>query len=331
MLWIEKYRPPTFDAILGQDAVVSRLRSFAEARNVPHLLLSGPHGTGKSASVECLARGLYGDYWQENTTFLNAYFLFSAGKQYLEAEERFSHLYQKGASLITNVKYIVKWYASLKPLDAEFKLIVLEDAAFLTFEAQQALRRIMEHYSRTCRFIFCARNQSGIIPAISSRCLPLFFSPLPPELTVAHLDAIQKAEGLEGRISPEDLELIAQSAGGDLRRAITLLQVAATTGKAPDSPDVLGRETGNIAEALLAALKEGNWNVSKRLAETLMYDDALTGPELVEELSLAARREDPRPEVALALADADWRLSHAGNEFVQVEALLARLQKGVGP
>ncbi|MDT8358038.1 MAG: replication protein C [Methanomicrobiaceae archaeon] len=331
MLWIEKYRPRTFEEVLGQDAVTRRLRSFAEARNVPHLLLSGPHGTGKSASVECLARTLYGDYWQENTTFLNVHFLFAAGKQYLEAEERFSHLYRKGASLIANVKYIIRWYASLKPLDAEFKLIVLEDAASLTFEAQQALRRIMETYSRTCRFIFCARNQSGIIPAISSRCLPLFFSPVPPGLTIAHLESVLDAEGRSGTVSPDDLELIAQSAGGDLRRAVTLLQVAATTGKAPDSPEVIGRETGTIAETLLLSMKEGNWEVSKRLAETLMYDDGLTGPELVEELGLAARREYPLPEVVLALADADWRLSHAGSEFVQVMALLARLQKGVGP
>ena len=83
MLWIEKYRPKKFDQIIGQEKVLHHLRSFAEQKNVPHMIVSGPHGTGKSASIECMARVLYGEYWQENTTVFSVADLFSQGKAYL--------------------------------------------------------------------------------------------------------------------------------------------------------------------------------------------------------------------------------------------------------
>ena len=111
--------------------------------------------------------------------------LFSQGKKLLEEDERYAHLYQKSQSLIVNFKYILKWYASMRPLDADFKLMVFEDAHALTREAQQGLRRIMEQYSSTCRFVFSTTNQSAIIPAISSRCLPLFFAPVRSDVLIA--------------------------------------------------------------------------------------------------------------------------------------------------
>ena len=126
--------------------------SFADAQSVPHLLISGPHGTGKTAAVECLAQRLYGETWEANTTIFSAADLLGKGRSALETDERFSMIYRKDRSLIVNFKQIVKWYASMRPLDADFKLMVFEDAESLTFEAQQALRRTMERYS-ACRFI----------------------------------------------------------------------------------------------------------------------------------------------------------------------------------
>ncbi|MDP3563633.1 MAG: AAA family ATPase, partial [Methanoregula sp.] len=178
MLWIERYRPKEFREILGQEPAIRLLSSFAKDRTLPHLILTGPHGTGKSTAVECFARSLYGDDWDLNTSLFQTADLFSQGKALLEQDERYTHLYQKNLSLINNFKHIIKWYASLRPLDTEFKLMVFEDAHTLTLDAQQALRRIMERSSGTCRFIFTTTNQSSIIPPIASRCLPLFFAPL---------------------------------------------------------------------------------------------------------------------------------------------------------
>ena len=178
MLWTERYRPARLEDIRGQDRSYTLLFPARAPGTIPHLMLTGPHGTGKSAAIRCFAERLYGENWEANTSIFQTADLFSQGKKLLEEDERYTHLYQKSQSLIVNFKYILKWYASMRPLDADFKLMVFEDAHALTREAQQGLRRIMEQYSGTCRFIFSTTNQSAIIPAISSRCLPLFFAPV---------------------------------------------------------------------------------------------------------------------------------------------------------
>ncbi len=144
MLWTERYRPVRLEDIRGQDRVIGLLVSCAASGTSPHLMFSGPHGTGKSAAIRCFAERLYGENWEANTSFFQTADLFSQGKKLLEEDERYAHLYQKSQSLIVNFKYILKWYASMRPLDADFKLMVFEDAHALTREAQQGLRRIME-------------------------------------------------------------------------------------------------------------------------------------------------------------------------------------------
>jgi replication factor C small subunit len=194
MLWIEKYRPTVFEEILGQDHVVTHLKNAALSGNVPHLLLTGPAGTGKSVSVECLARLLYGERMEENLTTIQIADLFEQGKKYLENDERYVHLYRREQSLLTNFKNIIRWYASIRPLDSEFRIIVFEGASAMTREAQQGIRRIMERYSKTCRFIFVTSRPSAIIPAVSSRCLPFFFVPINNDVVGTRLHAILSSD-----------------------------------------------------------------------------------------------------------------------------------------
>jgi replication factor C small subunit len=326
MLWIERYRPKEFAEIRGQDAVIRHLASFAGRRSVPHLLLVGQHGTGKSSALECLSRQLYGEYWDENTSVFRTGDLFGQGKAYLENEERFAHIYQKDASLIANFKYIVKWYASMRPLDAEFKLMVFEDAEALTFEAQQALRRIMERYSATCRFVFSATRQSGIIPAISSRCLPLFFAPVPDDQVIRQLAAIMERERVPpDAVTGEDLELIAQAARGDLRKAIMFLQLFAEIGHDLNLAELSRSETDAVTQAAFAALRSGDLDRAKQVVESLMIDYGLSGREILQEFREIARREYNHPGIAVAIAASDVRLCHGNNEFIQLNALLAEI------
>jgi replication factor C small subunit len=274
-----------------------------------------------------VARRLYAENWEANTSVFSAADLLGRGKSALEADERFSHIYQKGQSRIVNFKYIVKWYASMRPLDAPFKLMVFEDAHDLTFEAQQALRRTMERYSATCRFIFVTTRPSAIIPAIASRCLPLFFAPIERELIRARLDAILAVEG--AAIPADDLDLIVYAAGGDLRRAIIYLQLAVAAGEEFDLAEISRSETGNVAASAFDALRTGNFDAASRIAESLMIEYGLSAREVVHELREVARREYNHPALAVALADADHRLCHNANDFVQVNALLARVAREV--
>ncbi|MHB8163698.1 MAG: AAA family ATPase [Methanoregula sp.] len=326
MLWIERYRPKEFGEILGQAPSISVLSSFAEKRTLPHLILTGPHGTGKSVAVECFARTLYKENWELNTSIFQTADLFSQGKALLEQDERYSHLYQKNQSLINNFKYIIKWYASLRPLDTEFKLMVFEDAHTLTLDAQQALRRIMERSSGTCRFIFTTTNQSSIIPAIASRCLPLFFAPVDQDTMLQFLHRIKEIEqtGKQG-CSDDDLDLIVQSARGDMRRAILLLQAALETGKCHSLFEIDQSETANVSGSAIKAIKDGDIRGAVRRFESLMIDYGLSGSEVLEQIRIITRREYNHPEIAIALADAELRMQHSNNEFVQIGAFTTKV------
>jgi replication factor C small subunit len=330
MLWIEKYRPKRCEDIVGQDEVVRHLVSFADSGNLPHMLISGPHGTGKSAAVECTAQRLYGDDWVMNTTVLSAADIFGGGRAALESDERFVQIYRKDQSLITNFKNIVKWYASIRPFNADFRLVVFEGAEALTFEAQQGLRRIMERYSGTCRFVFLTVQPSAIIPAIASRCLPLFFSPIESGVVRRCLEAILAAEA-PGAESPaaDDLDLIVCAADGDLRKAILYLQIAVESGAQPDIAEISHSEVGSVAGQAFSALRDRNFDAARRIAESLMIEYGLSAREVVGEIGRAARREYHHPALAVEIARADYLLCHNANDFVQIDALLARIIREV--
>jgi replication factor C small subunit len=328
MFWIEKYRPLDLGGIVSQERVISHLSSFAESGSSPHLILSGPHGTGKSVAVECFAKALYGENWELNTSVFQTADLFLQGKALLEQDDRYAHLYQKNQSLINNFKYIIKWYASLKPLNAEYKLMVFEDAHTLTRDAQQGLRRIMERTSTTCRFIFTTTNPSALLPAIRSRCLPLFFSPVGPDFILERLRDIRKAEqSCAHSCSDDDLELIVQSSAGDLRRAVLLLQAAMETGRCSELFDLSQSETTTITASALASIKEGDTRSTSRRFESLMIEYGLSGGEVLDEIRAAAKREYNHPALAIVLADAEHRMHHANNEYIQIAALTARLRE----
>jgi replication factor C small subunit len=331
MLWIEKYRPATFPEIVGQDAVIHHLASFASSKTSPHLILTGPHGTGKSAAVECFAKELYGVNWEQNTIIFQTSDIFHQGKALLEHDERYAHIYQKNLSLIANFKYIIKWYASLRPLDAEFKLLVFEDANTLTRDAQQALRRIMEQTSSTCRFIFTTTNSSEIIPAISSRCLPLFFSPIDQGIMLLHLKTIISGESPQNSTcSTDDLDLIVQASGGDMRKALLLLQVALATGKCQNLLEVAQSEATTIAGSAIMTLKEGDTKGAMRRLESLLIDYGVSGHEILSEMRRVIKREYNDPRLAIALADAEFRMRNANNEFIQLGALTTGI-RGIFP
>jgi replication factor C small subunit len=325
MLWIEKYRPTTFEEIVGHERVVKYLQTFAAGGSLPHLLLSGPHGTGKSAAVECVARRLYGDHWVENCTVMHASDLFLLGKKYLEEDDRYAHIYRKDESLINNFKHIIRWYASLQPLDAPFKMMVIDDASALTRDAQSSLRRTMERYSQTCRFIFCTTHPASIIPAIASRCIPFFFGPLSPDLVSACMKTILEKECPERCCTDDEIDLIVQDSGGDLWRSVMLLQVAAESGEPFNLAKFRETETGMVASAIYSAIAAGDGASANRRIESLMIEYGLSAGEVLAELRKVLKREYNDPRIACALADTDYLIGHCNNEYIQLNALAARI------
>ena len=148
-IWTEKYRPIKFAEIVGQDNSVKRVEALTNSMNIPHMLFAGPAGTGKSTLALIVVKELYGENWKENYLELNA------------SDERG----------INVVREKVKNFARTKSLgNIPFKIIFLDEADALTPEAQQALRRTMENYSTTCRFLLSCNYSSKIIDPIQSRC-----------------------------------------------------------------------------------------------------------------------------------------------------------------
>ena len=156
-IWTEKYRPKTFEQIKGQDEIVDRARAFVETRNMPHLMFTGPAGTGKTTLSLLIVKKLFGENWRNNYLELNA------------SDERG----------IDVVRQKVKSFARTRSLsEVPFKIIFLDEADALTREAQQALRRTMENFTENCRFILSCNFSSKIIEPIQSRCVVFKFRPI---------------------------------------------------------------------------------------------------------------------------------------------------------
>ncbi|MBT5215827.1 AAA family ATPase, partial [Candidatus Woesearchaeota archaeon] len=172
-MWTEKYRPSKFSEVYGQKDIVEKVKAFVEKGNMPHLLFAGPAGIGKTTLSLVIAKELFGENWRNNLLETNA------------SDER-------GIDVIRNK---VKDFARTKAIGTKFpKIVYLDECDNLTKEAQQALRRTMESYSGTARFILSCNYPSKIIDPIQSRCAVFKFKPLNKEDIVELMGSIATKE-----------------------------------------------------------------------------------------------------------------------------------------
>ncbi|KAL2119471.1 hypothetical protein VTJ04DRAFT_6432 [Mycothermus thermophilus] len=237
--WVEKYRPVFLDDVVGNTETIERLKIIARDGNMPHLIISGMPGIGKTTSVLCLARQLLGDAYKEAVLELNA------------SDER-------GIEVVRQrIKGFAQKKVTLPP--GRHKIVILDEADSMTSGAQQALRRTMEIYSNTTRFAFACNQSNKIIEPLQSRCAILRFAKLTDAQVVKRLLQIIEAEGVE--YTDDGLAALVFSAEGDMRQAINNLQsthagFGIVTGdnvfKVVDSPHPIK------VQAMLKACYEGN-------------------------------------------------------------------------
>jgi len=307
-VWIEKYRPRSLEEIIGQQEVISRLKAYVKGCNLPHLIFTGPVGTGKTTSAIALARELYGtENWTSNFLELNA------------SDERG----------IEVVRTKIKEYARIAPMgEAGFKIIFLDEADALTPEAQAALRRTMEKYTQTCRFILSCNYSAKIIEPIQSRCAVFRFRPLKAEDIKLYLERILKNEGKS--ITDEGMEALVYIAQGDARKATNSLQVAATMGEKIDANMVYRTASlarpHEIKELLLTALK-GNFLEAREHLDSLLINYGLSGEDIIWQIHRSIVDLPVPDQMKVALVDKvgeiEFRMVEGGNERIQLEALLA--------
>ncbi|CAG8259710.1 unnamed protein product [Penicillium salamii] len=204
--WVEKYRPIFLDDIVGNTETVERLKIIAKDGNMPHVIISGMPGIGKTTSVLCLARQMLGDSYKEAVLELNA------------SDER-------GIDVVRNR---IKGFAQKKVTlpQGRHKLVILDEADSMTGGAQQALRRTMEIYSSTTRFAFACNQSNKIIEPLQSRCAILRYARLTDAQVVKRLMQICEAEKVQH--SEDGIAALVFSAEGDMRQAINNLQSTAS-------------------------------------------------------------------------------------------------------
>ena len=307
-IWIEKYRPARLCDIVGQDAIVERLASYVRTKNLPHLLFTGTAGVGKTTAAVTLAREIFGESWQMNFREMNA------------SDER-------GIDVVRNQ---IKQFARTTPLgEATFKILFLDEADALTTDAQAALRRTMESYAQTCRFILSCNYSSKIIDPIQSRCAIYRFKPLSPEAVREEICRIAGRENLA--VSDTAISAIIYIAQGDMRKAINALQGAAILSRTIDAPMVYAiTSTARPEEIreLLSLSLAGDFDGAEVLLSRLMHERGIAPNELINQCYRALIRWDMDRALKVQLIDhlgeADFRLSEGADSDIQMEALLAR-------
>lgn len=282
---------------------------------MPHLLFAGPPGTGKTTCAIALSRELFGDDWKGNFHELNA------------SDERG----------IDVVRGKIKEYARTAPIGAAgIKIIFLDEADALTSDAQAALRRTMEKFTLTCRFILSCNYSSKIIEPIQSRCAVFRFRPIKREDIAKYLSWIAEQESI--KLSTAGIDALIYVSNGDMRRAINAFQVAASISKAVDEDSVYQAASTarpELVRELVETAVRGDFMKSRALLDEMLIFQGLSGEDVIRQIHQSVLELPIKDDLKVALVDrigeAEFRLVEGSNNRIQLESLLAHFSlKGKG-
>jgi len=200
-LWVEMFRPDTLDGYIGNEHIIDKAKIWIQSGDVPHLLFYGSAGTGKTTLAKIIANAVDADI------------------MYINASDENS---------VDAVRDKIKRYASTVGF-RRWKIIILDEADYLTPNAQAALRNLMETYSKTTRFILTCNYVEKIIDPIQSRCQT--FAITPPNKTDVAKRLVSVLEEKEVSYDIKDVAAIINTSYPDIRRALNAAQASVVEGK----------------------------------------------------------------------------------------------------
>ena len=200
-LWVEKYRPNTLENYIGNEHLKSKVKNYLNSGDLPHLLLYGKAGTGKTTLAKLLVNNIECDYLYINASDENN---------------------------VETVRTKVKGFASTIGFK-DLKVIILDECDYITPNAQAALRNLMETFSKHCRFILTCNYVERIIDPIQSRCQSFQIIPPSRNEVAKHLHKILVQENIMD--TPEDIKILVESGYPDIRRVINSAQRNVVNGK----------------------------------------------------------------------------------------------------
>jgi len=311
--WVEKYRPVTLDDVVSHKDITSTIEKFIDKNRLPHLLFYGPPGTGKTSTILAVARRIYGNEYRKQILELNA------------SDERG----------IDVVREQIKQFAETRTLFSKgYKLIILDEADMMTQQAQAALRRVIEQYTKNVRFCIICNYVNKIAPAIQSRCTRFRFSPLPIVEVEKRLMNVVEAENV--KLTDDGKKALLKLSKGDMRRALNVLQACHAAYDLTGETEIYNC-TGNphpsdietIVNSMLADEFVTSYHMISALKTErgLALQDLITGAyEYVETIEFK-----PHARVYLLdyLATTEHRLSTGASEKIQLTALLGAFKTAV--
>ncbi len=311
-MWVEKYRPKTFDEVIGQDKNIQQIKGLIEKEKqgneeLPHLLFAGPTGTGKTTTAEIIAKELFGENWQNDFMEFNA------------SDER-------GIDVIREK---IKKYSKQSKFGGGYKIIFLDEADKLTEDAQGALRRVMEQNVQNVRFILSCNYPSNIIDAITGRCGKFRFGPVSDADLSDHLRLIADEEGIEYKSGM--MKLLAEKSN-NTRSAIQNLQTLQSVGEInkewvlQQTSGVSNEEIGRIFSMVQG--DKGKDVKMQRIDEEVakIYQRGVSPQEILNEFYDFVLEEHPKMVRTLAkIGEIDSHISNGAQPLLQLRSFFAWL------
>ncbi|CAB9506302.1 factor C small subunit [Seminavis robusta] len=341
--WVELYRPKNLDQVSHQVEVVATLKKAVETGQLPHLLLHGPPGSGKTSVALALCKQLYHpSQLKRRVLELNA--SDERGISVVRDKiKQFASLTVGGSSKSSGSNKMKSSFLVKKDNQKDekmdegedtkhypnppFKIIILDEADAVTPDAQAALRRIIEAYSNITRFILICNYVSRIIEPVASRCAKFRFQSLPVDSMKKRLQDIASHEGLT--VKDDIVDEVLKLSGGDMRKAVTTLQCVHSLGGSSScnvTTETIYEMVGLCTPGVFDALWEDIWSGEIGRVQKTVDDicaDGFSAQFLLDGLTDKVVSSDKindmaKATIAIKIAEAEKMMIDGADEGLQL-------------